>query len=93
LSCVDYPLELDYLEVKNVTSPKKIEIEHFKASFYSPWKELSNAIPNTSIRVDLTFENAKIVKLLVGLAGLSKLLVCQDCRFVMLTCHFDRHFC
>jgi hypothetical protein len=69
-------LEFNYLEVKKVTSPKKIEIECFKASFYGPWKELSNAISNTSIRVELTFENAKIVKLLIGLASLSKLLVC-----------------
>jgi hypothetical protein len=85
-------LKLDYLKVKNITSSKQFEIEHFKASFYSPWKELSNAMPNTSIKVDLTFENAKIVKLLVSLSDLSKLLVCQDCWFVMPTCHFDRHF-
>jgi hypothetical protein len=80
---VSYRLELNYWDVENFKDfgiPPHLQFGIFKASFYSPRKELSNAISNTSIRVDLTFENAKIAKLLVGLVSLSKLLIC--CEFV-----------
>jgi hypothetical protein len=44
-----------------ITSPKIIQLEHIKYSFYSPWKDLSNVTPIVSIEVGLTFQNAKNV--------------------------------
>jgi hypothetical protein len=44
---------------KLITSSKGFQIECLKGPFYRPWKELFNFISNASIKVGLTFEQAK----------------------------------
>jgi hypothetical protein len=42
-----------------IASSNRAQFEHFKDSFYSPWKDLSNTISIVAIGVDLTYEIVK----------------------------------